>query len=177
MTDPIRTTHPVLADAPMPGAASSPTVPPGRWAKLTAYGPGVLLMGVAIGLTTAVIIHINHDQASNDRTAADASACLAVINTGVLLDNMTAVPSTTMLQGALEGSGANGELPVAVRVVQRSPQAIDVVFPDEVARAQPDLVRFYTNVPFASLAHPGCPMTADARDMVKRTVDAMYNRR
>lgn len=108
-------------------------------------------------------------QKDQQRTMLDASACLAVINSGVLLEGAARVPSTETFAGAQVASN----LPVPVTVVQRSDQAIGVELPNDLGKDNQDLVRYYTTVPLAETRHPSCPMTPDAREVVRRTIQAM----
>lgn len=147
-----------------PEPAGAPTAPndrpPSRWS--TVLGLGTMALLTAWGM-----VAFPHQMRHQQRTQLDVSACLAMVNTAVLLDNMTTVPPTALFQSAGVGYGT-------ATVVQRSPSAIGIELPADLAKDNPDLARFYATIPLKRLRHPICPITPDAREAVQRTLAAMY---
>jgi|SRR5471032_1923278 len=136
-----------------------------------------ILFGVAAWAYNALSQSINGDASS-----VDASACFAVVNARVLLQNVTEVPSTQSLSGAL--AGVSQTAPISVSVVQRSPSAIGIEFAPNVAKAHPDLARAYANVEMDThrigaqpLAHLPCPSSGAAREKLSEMVAATYPER
>lgn len=148
------------------GIANGPIRQRQKWVELVS-------LLVALGGTAALAFSALNEQANGvDPVSADASACFAVVNAGVLLENAQEVPSTAILSAAL--ANVSKTAPVAVAVVRRSSSAIGVEFSPDVAQANPDLVRAYASIDRNRLTHPSCPYSDAARENLSKMVAMTY---
>jgi hypothetical protein len=169
--DPLSTS--ASTSAPGATASAAQTAPKSAANSFSAHKLSMLMLGAAMALLS-VMAWQKLSAVSNgaDEASVDASACFAVVNAGVLLSNVSEVPPTPTLAGALKNVSKTA--PIGVSVVRRSPTEIGVVLPDDAAKGNPELAQDYQSFTLAQLGHPSCPHSDEARAILSKMIKATY---